>query len=254
MPPEKCFSRRRYCVHSHAFFLGSGIAFFHRHVCVSGANWVLSDIELGPRICVDQGCQICFFSSADCSFVPTVSLLENDNSQPVAGCILPHTNHVFVPNMLCPTQPVAGCAFPHKHVFLPNMFFQPIRSFVPAVSLLENDNSQPVAGCIFPHKHVFLPNMFFPTHSFLCSNCVLAGKRQFATSCGVYLSTQTCFLTKHVFSNPFVPLFQLCLCWKTTIRNQWRGVFFPHNHVFSPNVCFPNHSLFCSNCVSAGKR
>ena len=29
-------------------------------LCLSGANWVLSDIELGPRICVDQGCQICF--------------------------------------------------------------------------------------------------------------------------------------------------------------------------------------------------
>ena len=109
-------------------------------------------------------------------------------------------------------------------------------------------------GVCFSTQTCFLTKHVFPTHSFLCSSCVLAGKRQFATSCGVYLSTQTCFLTKHVFSNPFVPLFQLCLCWKTTIRNQWRGVFFPHNHVFSPNVCFPNHSLFCSNCVSAGKR
>ena len=291
-----------------------------------------------------------FFSPADCSFVPTVSLLKNDTSQPVAGCNLPHTNHVFLPNMLCPTQPVAGCISPHKHVFLPNMFFpihtflwsncvfagkrqfatscgvylstetcfltkhvfpihsfvwsncvfagkrqfatscgvylstimyshqtcffQTIRSFVPTVSLLENDNSQPVAGCIFPQKHVFLPNMFFPTHSFFWSNCVFSGKRQFATSCGVYLSTETCFLTKHVFpihsffwsncvfagkrqfatscgvylstnmfsyqtcfSNPFVPLFQLCLCWKTTIRNQLRGVSF-HRNMFSYQTCF----------------
>ena len=195
--------------------------------------------------------QTCFFQSIH-SFGPTVSLLENDNSQPVAGCIFPQ-KHVFLPNMFFQSihsfgppvfllendnsQPVAGCIFPQKHVFLPNMFFQPIRSFVPTVSLLENDNSQPVAGCIFPHKHVFLLNMFFPIHTFFWSNCVFAGKRQFATSCGVYLSTQTCFLTKHVFSNPYILLVQLCLCWKTTIRNQLRGVSF-HTNMFSYQTCF----------------
>ena len=153
-----------------------------------------------------------FFSPVDCSFVPTVSLQENDNSQPVAGGILPHTNHVFLPNMLCPTQPVAGCIFPHNHVFSPNVFV-PNRSF-----LCSNCVCWKMTICnqlrgVYFHTNMFSYQTCFPIRSFFWSNCVFAGKRQFATSCGLL-----------------------------------------HNHVFSPNVFFPNHLFFCSNCVSAGKR
>ena len=137
------------------------------HICLSGANWVLSDIELGPRICVDQRCQICLTHKRIALLFQQCLCWKTTIRNQLRG-VFCHTQIMFS-YQTCFVQPnqLQGVFF-HTNMFCyQTCFFQPIRSFVPTVSLLENDNSQPVAGCIFPHKHVFLPNMFFQSiHSF----------------------------------------------------------------------------------------